>query len=156
MPGRGNNREFPFVSIDAEILRRFVVCVQPAYGNNLHARTQNRISVKLLLQPELLQGHFTAAFHFCFVLTAFLFLYLYRTLGTAVFKLNLCAHAPAVTEIVTHIDDHVRQVKLPVMVVLKFVGVLAVTQVVIAVPAMLGCHLSVSAYGKPPLSFTTY
>ena len=132
-----------------------MVRVQPAYGYNLHSRAQYGIAVELLLQPELLQRHFAAAFNLALVLTAFFFLYLNGTLRAAVLKLYLRAHAPAVTEVVAHVNHHVRQVELTVMVTRVLLGILAVTQVVVRVETVFGCHLAVTAYSElpPPLRF---
>ena len=68
-------------------------------------------------------------------------------------ELNLRAHAPAFAEIVTHINHHVRQVELAVVVIGVLLRILAVPEVIIGVETMFGCHLAVSADGKPSFAF---
>lgn len=67
-----------------------------------------------LLNPELFQRHFAAALYLAFVFASFAFLYLDGTFRTAVLKLNLAAHRPALAEVVPQHDDDVRQVKTSV------------------------------------------
>ena len=69
------------------------------------------------------------------------------------FELNLRSYTPAFAEIVTHINHHMRQVELAVMVIGVFLRILAVAEIVIGVEAMFGCHLAVSADGKPSFAF---
>ena len=101
MPGGGDNGEFAFVTIDAEVLGRFMVRVQASDRNNLHTRTKDSKAVELFLQPELLEAHFTATFYLAFVLTAFFLLNLDGALRAAVLELDLRAYAPTVAEVVT-------------------------------------------------------
>ena len=145
MPGRRDNGEIALVTIYAEILGRFVVCVQSSDRNDLHTGADDRIAVEGFLEPELLQRHLTAALNLGFILTAFLLLNLDRRLGAAVLKLNLRTDGPAFPEIVTHIDDYVGQVKLAVMVPGVLLGVLTVTEIVIGKETVLGSHLTVAA-----------
>ena len=152
MPGTRDNRELAFVTIDTEILGWLVVRVQSANRDYLHTRADDCITVEGFLQPELHQRHFAAALYLALVLATFFFFNLDSTLRAAVLELYLRAYAPAFAEVITQIDDHVRQVELAEMVIGVFLGVLAVTQVVIAVPAMLGGHFSVSTDSKPSAS----
>ena len=78
MPGRRDDGELAFVTIDTEILGRFVVRIQSSDRDDLHTGADDRIAVERFLQPELLKCHFTSAFDLGFVLTAFFFLYLDR------------------------------------------------------------------------------
>ena len=54
MPGARDDCELAFVAIDAEILGGFMVCIQSANGNDLHAGADDCITVECFLQPELL------------------------------------------------------------------------------------------------------
>ena len=101
MPCAWDNCELAFVTVNTEILCRFVVCVQSADRDNLHTCTKNSITVKRLLQPELLQRHFAATFNLTFILTAFLFFYFYRRFRAAVLEFNLCSYTPAFAEIIS-------------------------------------------------------
>ena len=54
MPGARDDCELAFVAIDAEILVGFMVCIQSANGNDLHAGAEDSIPVERFLQPEML------------------------------------------------------------------------------------------------------
>ena len=153
VPRARHNSELTFVAVHAEILGRFVVCVECADRNDLHSRTEDGIAVKLLLQPELLQRYFAAAFNLRFVLSAFFLFNLDGAFRAAVLELNLRADAPALAEIVAQINDHVRQVELTKMVIGIFLGVLAIPQVAIAEKTMFRSHFSIAAYPKTSTSF---
>ena len=129
-----------------------MVRVQRSYRDDLHTGADDGIAVEGFLQPELLQRHFAAALYLALVFAALFFLYLDGAFRSAVLELYLRAHAPAFAEVIAQIDDHVRQVELAVMVIGVFLGVLAVTKVVIAEPAVLGGHFAVPADDKPFLA----
>ena len=61
------------------------------------------------------------------------------------FELDLRADGPTVSEVITQIDDDVRQVELAVVVVGIFLGVFTVTEVVIGEETVLGGHFTVAA-----------
>ena len=151
MPSGRNDGEISFVTIDAEILCRFVVCVQTSDGNDLHTCADDGIAVEGFLEPELLECHFSSALDLAFVLTAFFFLNLDSALCSAVLKLDLRADGPAFAEIIAHIDHDVREIELAVVVAGKTRGILSITEVVVGIETMLGGHFAIATDDKPPV-----
>ena len=66
------------------------------------------------LQPELLELYLAALLYFLFPLAAFLVFFLKGKAVTAVFELYLRSERPALTEVVSQIDNGMRQVELAV------------------------------------------
>ena len=130
-----------------------MVGIQSAYRNDLHTCADDGIAVELLLQPELLKCHFTAAFHFLLVLSTLFFFDLDGRFGSAVLKFNLGSYAPAMTEVITHINDHMRQVKLAIVVICILLGILTVPKITIAEKAMFGGYLTVSTDDETSVTF---
>ena len=148
MPGTRDDSEIAFVTVHAEVLRRFVVGVQTSDWDDLHTCPYDGIAIEGFLQPKLLQSHFTTALNLTLVLAAFFLFDLDGTLRTAVLELDLRAYRPSMTEVIAHVNHHVRQIKLAVMIVGKPLGVLAITKIVVGVETMFGGNLTVTADSK--------
>ena len=109
MPGIRHDGSLTLRTIDGKELIRLVVGVAVTHGDNdltgfdVHFAIHER-----LVNPELLNVHFTAFFHLGLVFASFLSFYLYSSTIATMFKLNLRTQSPAFAEIVTQIQNHMR------------------------------------------------
>ena len=117
VPRARQHTAFAFGAVNGVKLNRHMVLVHSAHGHNHFAHTNVQFRAKTLLQPELLESNLAATLNFSLVLARLVGVNLNRRLDPAVLKLNLGAHCPAAAEVVANINDHVRQVELPVAIV---------------------------------------
>ena len=100
------------------------------------------------MQPELFQGHLASTFGLSLIFPGLFFLNLYCSLGPTMLEFDFCAHGPSMSEIVTHIDHHVRQVELSdTFIVLVEVGI-GVTLVIVAVEHTAHHSLAIASHSE--------
>lgn len=63
------------------------------------------------VQPELFQGDFSASFHLCLVLSAFVGIDFDCRFGSPMFKLDFHSHGPTLSEVVSEVQGYVREVE---------------------------------------------
>ena len=125
-----------------------MVLVGHAHRHHYLAYAKVELRCKRLLNPELLQGHLAALFHFSLIFAALVGIHLNGTLRSAVLELNLHAHAPAVTEVIAHVQCDVGQVEASVgTIVLVFLGKLVAVEMVAVEVAAHHC-LAVAAQAQ--------
>ena len=78
-----------------------MVRIVQSYGHNDVACPQVKGARKALLQPELLQFYLASLFGFNFPFASFLIFALIGRAASSMLKLNLCAHAPSLSEVVS-------------------------------------------------------
>ena len=74
-----------------------------------HAEIKRR--AETLLDPELLQFHLTATLRLALPFSGFFKFLLHGTAGTRMLEFNLRLHGPALPEIVSQIDDGMRDIE---------------------------------------------
>ena len=79
------------------------------------------MKTECFVNPELLNVHLAAFFYFGLVFTCLFGFYLHSSAITAVFKLYLCAHRPALAEIETEVHTDVGQVETAMALVVSIV-----------------------------------
>ena len=151
VPRAGQDGVLALGSIDAEELGGQVVGIGHADGHHHVAQLDVELGAEGLLNPKLLEGHFTAALHFAFVLAAFVFLNLDGTLRAAMFELDFGTHGPALAEVVTQHDDYVGQVEASVRVVLVVLRAV-VAQVVVTIKIVAVNGFPIAADSEAPLA----
>ena len=108
MPCARQNGVFAFGTIDGEEVERLVLGVGQTYGYDDMAGTYVGETSERLLNPELLQSHFTPTFYFFFKFSGFFVFYFYSRFCSSVFKLYFTTHAPSFSEIVANHDYYMR------------------------------------------------
>ena len=110
-----------------------MVCVVKTYGHYEVSHADVCPFGERLLNPELLQLYLAAFLLLAFPLCSFIGFVFYGTAGTGVFELYLGTHCPALAEVVTYVDDHMRNVETSVTGVVLVGLWIAITVYVIAI-----------------------
>ena len=105
-------------------------------------------AAKRLLNPELFQLYFAAFLRFLFPFAAFLVFLLVGDACAAVLEFNLRAHRPAFAEVVAHVDNHMRNVELPVRWVILMLFGLRVATHMVAVEVAAESHLAIATHAQ--------
>ena len=114
MPSGRQNGEFPFGTIDGEEIEGLVGVVEPANGDDDVSGPYIELRAEGLLEPELLQLHFSALLDFGFPLSGLRELLFHGASGSRVLEFNLRLQAPAPAEVIPYIDDGMGDVKTAV------------------------------------------
>ena len=125
-----------------------MVGVGKAHGHHEVAYAQVGPAGERLLHPELLELHLAAFLGLLLPLAGFLELLLNGSAATAVLKLNLARHGPALAEVVAYVNHGVGDVEAAVAGVVLVAARLAVAVHVVAVEVARQCHLAVAAYAQ--------
>ena len=119
--------------------------VGEAYGHYYMSDTDICPACKRLLNPELLQLHLAAFLGFLFPFAGLFKLFLNGTACSAVLKLNLARHAPALSEVVAYVYHGMRNVEASVARIVLILACVRITINVVAVEVARQCHLAISA-----------
>ena len=100
-----------------------MMSIVESYGHDNMSDTEVCCPTERLLNPELLEFHLTAFLGFLFPLAAFFIFFLIGDTVTAMLEFDFCAERPTFPEVISHIDDGMRNVELSMAwVVLMFFG----------------------------------
>ena len=143
MPRARENGVLALGAVYAEELIGFVVCVCGSYRHNLHTHAQFQLRQEYLLYIELLKSYLPAAFYFAIVFAGFLRFYFYGRFGATVLEFDFRRKGPAFSEIITEIDNHMRQIKASVaaFVLVRF----GIPQIIVTVKITGESHLAVAS-----------
>ena len=123
VPRIGEYRGLALGTVAGEEVERLVVGVAVAHGHDDFASPHVQHSAeKLLVQPELLDGHLATLFGFGFVFARFFGFYFNGSLVAAVLKLYFGAQGPTAAEVEAEVERHMGQVELAMAFVVLVAG----------------------------------
>ena len=140
VPGARKNGVFAFRTINSKEIQWLMIGIGQTYRYHDVTHLDVGSSAERLLNPELFEFHLSTFLHFLLVLDGFLCLVFDRLSGTSVFKLNLSTHGPSLSEVVTQVDDCMRNVEASV------VGSILISSSVRV--AFAGVAIEVAAHGN--------
>ena len=95
-----------------------MVGIRVADGNYYLTSLDVKLSAhEFLINPELLNIHLTAFFHFCLIFSSLLGFYFHSRARTSVFVFYLRTHSPSLAEVIAYVQADVRQVETAVALV---------------------------------------
>ena len=145
MPRGGHDDVLALGTIYREEVEGLVVGIVQAYGHHDMACADVGGLGEGLLNPELLEFHLAAFFHFLFPFAAFLVFLLVCEAVAAVLELYLSAERPAFAEVVAEVNHSVGDVETAVARVVLMIFGLGVAAHVVAVEIAAVVNLSVAA-----------
>ncbi len=110
MPGAGQDVELAFGTVASEELRGQVGIVGLSYRHHDVTHTDVEALAERLLEPELFECHFAAAFDLVFEFAGLFCLNFHGYFAAAMLKLDFATHAPTLAEVVAQVDDDMGQV----------------------------------------------
>ena len=148
MPCRRKDSALTLGAINGEEVERFVVGIEQTYGYNDMSHPHVKLLAEGLLNPELFEFHLATFLNLLFPLATLREFLLLSASRTGMFKLDLRRHKPSLTEVVTQIDNGMRDVKPSVTRVVGILLRVAIAIYIVAIKIARKSYLTIASHTK--------